>query len=764
MKLTSLIYLLLPIFINVNAQAQAIDLSEVDINEIKSVLTPEELEAYIGASPSLDESTELEPYELFSEETLVEEEKIIDEVLIEKFGYSFFSKIPTSTSAVGDLPLPNDYKISIRDEFTVILSGSKERIFDLSVNLDGTILFPEIGSISVVGNSLEEVKNKLTNIVDQAFVGVNVDISIKNLSAKKITIVGAVEYPGTYLVNPFSTISSALAYSGGISEVGTLRDIKLIRNNGETFNFDLYDLLIYGNRNSDITIEAGDTILIGAASQFTQIDGAVNRPAIYEILETDTLEDIIFYSLGFKQNANQQKVSLNILDFDNSKTLQKEVTDKSMSLRDVISVEVFEYLSKEQKNVYVDGAVAKKGYYAIDDNKTLEDLISKLDFIDVYPWYAVLEQFDEQSLVRTSHSFSLKDPETFKDIEIKQNSRVFFANRDLRDFEGNISAISQSSLDDFALNIIHPKGEYTLPVIGKFSILSFIDFIGIDMSSTLDEATYLSPLSDNLVVGNYKDMNFNAERFHSVSFKEMASNVIRVTVSGAVKYPGVYSLSSGFTINDLYGLVGGFKDNAFLDGIVLKRLEVADRQAKALREARRKLADAMFAYSQIDGGQSVDMNLMESFATFEIDAEDLGRVAGDFTPGSDAISDTFLFEGDTIFIPYESNSFSVIGEVLNPNNIILEGRISVRDAIERAGGFSEFADTRRVYVIKSNGLVEKVGKSVFSGANNIEPGDTVVIPRKLDYGPARLMTLILPYTQLISDLSFSAAALNNLNN
>ena len=764
MKLTSLIYLLLPIFINVNVQAQAIDLSEVDISEIKSVLTPEELEAYIGASPSRDESTELEPYELFLEETLVEEEKIIDEVLIEKFGYSFFSKIPTSTSAVGDLPLPNDYKISIRDEFTVILSGSKERIFDLSVNLDGTILFPEIGSISVVGNSLEEVKNKLTNIVDQAFVGVNVDISIKNLSAKKITIVGAVEYPGTYLVNPFSTISSALAYSGGISEVGTLRDIKLIRNNGETFNFDLYDLLIYGNRNSDITIEAGDTILIGAASQFTQIDGAVNRPAIYEILETDTLEDIIFYSLGFKQNANQQKISLNILDFDNSKTLQKEVTDKSMSLRDVISVDVFEYLSKVQKNVYVDGAVAKKGYYAIYDNKTLEDLISKLDFIDVYPWYAVLEQFDEQSLVRTSHAFSLKDPETFKDIEIKQNSRVFFANRDLRNFEGNISAISKSTLDDFALNVIHPKGEYTLPVIGKFSILSFIDFIGIDMSSTLDEATYLSPLSDNLVVGNYKDMNFNAERFHSVSFKEMASNVIRVTVSGAVKYPGVYSLSSGFTINDLYGLVGGFEDNAFLDGIVLKRLEVADRQAKALREARRKLSDAMFAYSQIDGGQSIDMDLMESFATFEIDAEDLGRVAGDFTPGSDAISDTYLFEGDTIFIPYESNSFSVIGEVLNPNNIILDGKISVRDAIERAGGFSEFADTRRVYVIKSNGLVEKVSKSVFSGANNIEPGDTVVIPRKLDYGPARLMTLILPYTQLISDLSFSAAALNNLNN
>ena len=145
-----------------------------------------------------------------------------------KFGYNFFSTIPTSTSAVGDLPLPNDYRISIRDQFTIILSGSKESIFDLNVKLDGTILFPEIGSISVVGETFGEVKEKLSNLINQSYIGVQIDLSIKNLSAKKITIVGAVKAPGTYLVNPFSTISSALAYSGGISEIGTLRDIKLI--------------------------------------------------------------------------------------------------------------------------------------------------------------------------------------------------------------------------------------------------------------------------------------------------------------------------------------------------------------------------------------------------------------------------------------------------------------------------------------------------------------------------------------------------------
>jgi len=102
-------------------------------------------------------------------------------------------------------------------------------------------------------------------------------------------------------VNPFSTISSALAYSGGISEIGTLRNIKLIRNNGSTFSFDLYKLLINGDRSDDITIEAGDVIVIGPAEQFITLEGEVRRPAIYEIMEKESLEDLVKFGLGFSQ-------------------------------------------------------------------------------------------------------------------------------------------------------------------------------------------------------------------------------------------------------------------------------------------------------------------------------------------------------------------------------------------------------------------------------------------------------------------------------
>ena len=215
------LYLILFVF-SFNVGGQAIDPS------ILSQLSPEQIEmakdVYAGKNSS-DKSIDELPV---IEESLVTKKssKDANKISGQKYGYDFFSSTPSSLTAVGDLPLPNEYKISLRDQFTVILSGSKDAIFNLNVKLDGTILFPELGAISVVGLSLQEVKDKLAQLIEQSYIGVNIDISMQNLSAKKITIVGAVKTPGTYLINPFSTITGALAYSGGISEIGSLLDMK----------------------------------------------------------------------------------------------------------------------------------------------------------------------------------------------------------------------------------------------------------------------------------------------------------------------------------------------------------------------------------------------------------------------------------------------------------------------------------------------------------------------------------------------------------
>ena len=268
---------------------------------ILAQLSPAQLEmvkSVYGTQKTIDTNSKIEEIPVATEST-VPNESIVDTNLSQgKYGYDFFSTMATTTSAVGDLPLPNDYKISFRDQLTVILSGSRDSIFDLDVKLDGTIQFPELGAISVVDKTLGEVKTLLTNLISRSFIGVEIDVSMKNLSAKKITVVGAVKTPGTFLVNPFSTITSALAYSGGISKIGTLRDIKLIRRDGTVFSFDLYDLLIKGDRSNDITIEAGDTILINAADQFVRLSGEVKRPAVYEVLKSEKIEDIIGFGLG----------------------------------------------------------------------------------------------------------------------------------------------------------------------------------------------------------------------------------------------------------------------------------------------------------------------------------------------------------------------------------------------------------------------------------------------------------------------------------
>lgn len=676
-----------------------------------------------------------------------------------KYGYDFFASVPTSIAAVGDLPLPNDYKISLNDQFTVILSGSKEGIFDLNVNLDGTILFPELGSISVIGETFQEVKLKIRNLVQQSYVGAEIDLSLKNLSAKKITIVGAVKTPGTYIVNPFSTISNALAYSGGVSEIGTLRNIRLIRKNGDSFKFDLYKLLINGDRSDDITIESGDVIIIDPAEQFVELTGQVRRPAIYEIKRNEKLEDLISYGLGFTQFANKTNINLRVLNISSSVIQVINTNDTKLSLGNVLSVNVNGYVNKSIASINVDGAIKEPGFYIIEEGETLEKLINRLEFIDVYPWLAVLEQFDEDNLIKSSTLFNLNDPKTYSSIKLLPNSKLFFANIDSRDF--NVNSISRSLISDYELTINHKQGTFILPVYGHFRVSSFIDYLGLDMSDVDDDATYISPLEDIVIIDEYKKMKFEAKKYNTVSFRSLLNNLITVTISGAVDYPGTYSMQPNSTIQDLYQLVGDFKPEAFLKGIVFSRVSVRERQIQSIEKSRQDLNEALLVSIQ-KGDEIGDINIIRALSQ-TIDPSNLGRVAGNYSPGSNSSINTLLLDGDSLFIPKNPNAINVLGEVLNPIAFEYKKGISIRSALENAGGYQDYADKRKVYVIKANGIIEKANRSIFIRNVKLEPGDSIVVPRRIITNNPGIDAL-LPITQIISDIAFSAAALESLSN
>ena len=250
-------------------------------------------------------------------------------------------------------------------------------------------------------------------------------------------------------------------------------------------------------------------------------------------------------------------------------------------------------------------------------------------------------------------------------------------------------------------------------------------------------------------------------KFHTLNLKAPSSSLIEVEISGSVEFPGIYALNSDSTIEDLYAMVGEFKAGAFLDGVILQRESVRIQQVKAIEKAKSDLNEALLVNSQ----KGIETNLeIESVSSIvEIDDKLLGRVAGNFNPNNSNNANFILYDGDKITVPTRPNTISVLGEVLNPSNFVFQEGISVREAIAFAGGEKEFANSRKIYIIKANGLVERVNRNVFLGDSDLSPGDAIVVPRKIAVSNSALEILV-PLSNTLSSLAFSAAALDNLRN
>jgi len=449
-----------------------------------------------------------------------------------------------------------------------------------------------------------------------------------------------------------------------------------------------------------------------------------------------------------------------MLDIKASSIKNINVSNQESSLSDVLSVNVTPYVNKDIASVRVSGSIKEPGFYSISENETLDEVINRLEFVDVYPWLAVLEQFDDENLVKSVTLFNLQDANTYRSVKVLPNSRLFFANINSREYSG-VSALARGLIADYDLRINHKQGTYTLPIFGRFDVKSFVDYLGLDMSDVEDEATYISPLDNIIIKDDYKNMQFTAKKYNTVSFRSPVNDLIRVTIRGAVDFPGTYTMNADSVISDLYELVGDFKPEAFLEGIIFTRESVRNRQRQSIQKSREELNRVLIASTQ-KGDNNGDMNLIRALSQ-SIEPENLGRIAGDFSPESLSSSKTILLDGDSIIVPRNPNTINVLGEVLNPIAFEYNKKITVRSAIDNAGGYQDYADERKVYVIKSNGLIEKANRNIFTRNVKLEPGDTIIVPRKIITNNPGLESL-LPVTKILSDLAFSAAAIESLSN
>tara|TARA_A100001234_G_scaffold206696_1_gene203356 strand:- start:1996 stop:4305 length:2310 start_codon:yes stop_codon:yes gene_type:complete len=745
-------------------------------SDVLNGLSQDDLEKILNSS---DQDNVIKETDSVLEESTLE---LNEEEPINIFGFDYIRTSPTSVSAISDIPLTSDYRISLNDELVIILTGDKKEILRLNVLLDGTILFPELGSISVVNETFSEVKNKLRNLVKTSYVGVDLDLSIGSLSPKMISIIGAVKNPGSYTVNPFTTISSSLAYSGGLEEYASLRTVKLIKPNGNVHIFDFYDLLIEGRRDSDLIVGSGDTVLVQGTTNYVDVRGEVIRPMIYEYTSNDKYEDLINFALGL--NSKAESNNINSILIENGRTYSsKTILQENIGNKDLEEIFVGTQVTINDKDLFVTGTGVTSGYFTLDDNN-FSGLLEKLEFSsDIYPFYAIYEQEINNGLGMSKLVFSLADPDTYKDFTATKNSKISFFNRDsiLASVEEKKEDNANEDTPDLIENgvmtdpteelkdqnltlqsnyvqISFPDRKFEIPLTGKLAPRQIHTFFGFSKDVDIDNVAIIT--SSDSSIGAY-DKLIESQDLVAISFPPIKRNLIEVEIQGQIRNPGVYSISSSSTLSDLYILAGGMRDDAFQNGILVFREDIKNKQIKAIKEAKSILTDAMIQKANSSSNETiVDIEAMLKLADL---IEPNGRVAGEFLEDSETSRNFVLKDGDSISIP--STSFEVIvqGEVLNSSSFIFDKKMDYKDYIDAAGGFSDYADKRSVFVIKANGLSVSSGNNIFSGqVVAIEPGDTIVVPRNLNKLEA--LPMINMATKIIADIAFSAASLNAIQN
>lgn len=302
---------------------------------------------------------------------------------LSRFGVDLFANSPSTFAPTNDAPVPANYTLGAGDEIIVQFFGKENATHNLVVNREGLVQFPSLGPIQVAGMEFSQVNDMLTQRVKEQMIGVNSSISLGKLRSIQIFVMGDAYKPGAYTVSALTTISQAVYYSGGFGKKGALRNVQLKRNGKVIRTLDFYDLLLRGDTSNDARLHAGDVVVVNPVQKLVEVDGEINRPAIYELKPGETLSDLVSMAGGFSANAYLDKVNLKryqqgdrreliTLNLNNADELNQLLTSGD-------SIEIKRKSEKLSAFVEVKGDVQHPGYFAWKPNLNVADLFSNLE-------------------------------------------------------------------------------------------------------------------------------------------------------------------------------------------------------------------------------------------------------------------------------------------------------------------------------------------------------------------------------------------------
>ncbi len=310
------------------------------------------------------------------EQRLGSDDRLVAEEELKIYGADFFNTFQTTYMPINEPNPDSTYLLDVGDGLEIQLIGQNDYIKDFFINRDGAISLPDIGKITIAGLSLNEASKLIKSKVISAFIGTEAYISLSEIRDVNVLISGNAENPGIYTLSGNSNILHALSISGGINEYGSLREINLLRDNEVIESLDLYDLLINGEFNLKKRLRSGDVIFVEPRKNVVTINGAVKRPAKYEVLSQQNLISIITYANGMKKTADRENIFLERILDGSLKTIpvRNEVQFETIKAIDGDLIYIREY---PYRNAKISGAVVKPGSYTMAAGETINDLIKK---------------------------------------------------------------------------------------------------------------------------------------------------------------------------------------------------------------------------------------------------------------------------------------------------------------------------------------------------------------------------------------------------
>lgn len=671
------------------------------------------------------------------------------------YGHNLFDA-PSTFAPLDQVAVPADYVVGPGDEITIRAWGQIDIDYRAIVDRDGRIHIPKVGAVIVSGLAYQDLDSLIRRAVGRIYKNFELNVTLGQLRSIQIFVVGQARRPGSYVVSSLSTLVNALFASGGPSAKGSMRSIQLKRGNKLVTEFDLYDLLLKGDKSRDARLLPGDVIFIPPVGKLAAVAGSVNVPGIYELRGgsnqgagnqgaagqgATTLGELLAMAGGLSATAAGQKVTLERIAARMTRQVEEfdlDINGVSRPLQDGDLVNVYALSPRIQNAVTLRGNVAETQRFPWRSGLRIKDIIPERDAL-VIPNYWL-----QKNRLGQSESWIRGTREERLTQDVIRNEVV----RNSAEINWEYAVVERLNFDDLTTSLI------------PFHLGRAV------MEGDLEHNLALQP-GDIVTIFSKDDIRQPLER-----------QTKYVRLEGEFATAGVYQVQPGETLRQLVMRVGGFSANAYLYGAEFTRESTRIRQQQRLNDALDRMEEEVQRAAASRSASLVDPRDAEALQIEAMSQQRLlarlrtvkatGRIVLELPAKGAAakdIPDLALEDGDRLYIPPMPSTVSVFGSVYNQNAYIYRSDKRLGDYLAQAGGPTKDADKGSVYLVKADGSVisKRQGGTFFNGfdGTRVMPGDTIVVPE--DFDKFRWTRELKDWSQIFYQFALGVAGLKVLS-